>query len=136
MPPNVVDRVMDLLPTVAAPGVAEQAEALADAACELADAASSSRSWSVAAADDAVEAMETTALALHTAHPAAAAALGTVVQALARLRRDLGLPVDEGDRDQEQVVTPPTPLRRPTRRGLGPGYQGLRIPPRRTAAGQ
>jgi hypothetical protein len=31
---------MNLLPTTAAPGVAERAEALADAACELHDAAS------------------------------------------------------------------------------------------------
>ncbi|MFD4976266.1 hypothetical protein [Streptomyces sp. NPDC058424] len=123
---------MNSLPATAAPGVAERAEALADAACELHDAASSQGSWS------AVEAMETTALALRGAHPAVAAATDAVVQALARLRRDLGLPAAVGeDDDQDQAVTPPTPIRRPrtTRRGLGSGYKGVRIPPGRTASG-
>lgn len=60
---------MNLLPTTAAPGVAERAEALADAACELHDAAGSPAGWSAAAVEDAVEAMETTALALAAAHP-------------------------------------------------------------------
>ncbi|MET7728753.1 hypothetical protein [Streptomyces mirabilis] len=133
MPPKVVDQLMERLPTVAAPGVAERAEALADAACELHDAASTPASWSANAVGDAVEAMETTALALLVTHPDAAAAIGTVAQALARLRQDLGLPArdDEpavpADDDQDQAVTPPTPIRRPrARRGLGPGYQGYR----------
>ncbi|MYT20268.1 hypothetical protein GTW69_08190 [Streptomyces sp. SID7760] len=134
---------MDLLPTTAAPGVAERAEALADAACELHDAASTPASWSAAAVEDAVEAMETTALALAAAHPDAAAAMLIIGQQLAQLRERLGLPPGEHtagpdeDEHQEQAVAPPTPIRRPRqRRGLGPGYQGLRIPPGRTATGR
>ncbi|MER7223330.1 hypothetical protein [Streptomyces rubradiris] len=120
---------MNLLSATAAPGVAEHAEALADAACELHDAARSPDSWSEAAAEDAVEAMETTALALRGVHPAAAVATDAVFQALARLRRDLGLPAGDTRDDQDQAVTPPSPIRRRTaRRGLGPGYQGVRIP--------
>jgi hypothetical protein len=131
------------LPTVAAPGVAERAEALADAACELHDAASTPASWSAAAVEDAVESMETTALALAAAHPDAAAAMLTIGQQLAQLRERLGLPPGEhaaagpDDEHQEQPVVPPTPLRRRhERRGLGPGYQGVRIPPGRTATGR
>ncbi|KPI20982.1 hypothetical protein OK006_9393 [Actinobacteria bacterium OK006] len=132
MLPKVVDQLMERLPTVAAPGVAERAEALADAACELHDAASTPASWSANAVEDAVEAMETTALALLVTHPDAAAAIGTVAQALARLRQDLDLPArdDEpavpADDDQDQAVTPPTPIRRPRarRRPRIPGLPG------------
>ncbi|MER7069276.1 hypothetical protein ABT357_27025 [Streptomyces albidoflavus] len=127
---------MTPFPTTAAPGVADRAEALADAACELHDAASSPGSWTAAAAEEAVEAMETTALALHGAHPAAAAAMDTVAQVLARLRRDLDLTAADEDDAQDQIVTPPTPIRRRTRRGLGPGYRGLRVPPGPAASGQ
>ncbi|MFH8343110.1 hypothetical protein [Streptomyces sp. AM6-12] len=131
--PDVVDQDVKSLPIIAAPGVAERAEALADAACELHDAASTPASWSAAAAEDAVEAMETTALALHSAHPATAVAMDTIAQVLVRLRRDLGLTT--GDEDHDQAVVPPTPIPRPKRRGLGPGYRGLQIPPGRTASG-
>jgi hypothetical protein len=132
------------LPTVAAPGVAERAEALADAACELHDAAGTPASWSAAAVEDAVESMETTALALASAHPDAAAAMLAIGQQLAQLRERLGLPPGEDaaagpddEEHQEQPVVPPTPIRRPRqRRGLGPGYQGLRIPPGRSASGR
>lgn len=134
---------MDLFPAVAAPGVAEQAEALADAACELHDAAGTPTSWSAASVEDAVEAMETTALALAAAHPDAAAVMRTIGHQLAQLRERLGLPCGEhavgpdGDEHQEQPAGPPTPLRRPrARRGLGPGYQGVRIPESRTATGR
>ncbi|ELP69951.1 hypothetical protein PV735_46850 [Streptomyces turgidiscabies] len=130
------------LPSAAAPGVAERAEVLADAACELHDAVSTSASWSVSAVEDAIEAMETTALALALAHPDATAAAFILGQTLAQLRERLGLPpgehttaVDLADEDQEQPVKP-TPINRPrNRRGLGPGYQGLRISPGRTASG-
>ncbi|MFF0487274.1 hypothetical protein [Streptomyces sp. NPDC004435] len=134
---------MKSLPTVAAPGVAERAEALADAACELHDAAGTPDAWSAAAVEDAVEAMETTAFALAAAHPDAAAAMLAVRQQLAQLRERLGLPPGEDapagpdvEEHQEQPVVPPTPIRPRQRRGLGPGYQGLRIPPGRTATGR
>ncbi|MFI1205938.1 hypothetical protein ACH4VR_42065 [Streptomyces sp. NPDC020883] len=56
--------------------------------------------------------------------------MNTVAQALAQLRRDLGLAAADEDDDQDQAVTLPAPIRRPrARRGLGPAYQGLRIPP-------
>lgn len=131
---------MDLLPTKAAPGVAERAEALADAACDLHDAARSPGSWSAAAVEDAVESMETTALALASAHPLAAAAMLAVGQQLDQLRGAIGLPPAEHagpeDEHQDQLAAAPTPVRRPrARRGLGPGYQGLRIPANRTATG-
>lgn len=126
------------MPTVAAPGVAERAEALADAACELHDAVSTPASWSADAVEDAVEAMETTALALAVAHPDAAAAMLAIGQKLAQLRERLGLPPGEhaaaGPADEDQAVVPPTPIRS-RRRGLGPGYRGVRIPPGRTASG-
>ncbi|MFL0028515.1 hypothetical protein ACJBCE_36945 [Streptomyces sp. NBUL23] len=130
---------MDLLPTTAAPGVTERAEALADAACELHDAASTPASWSAAAVEDAVEAMETTALALAAAHPDAAAAMLAIGQQLAQLRARLGFPPGEHaaaavEEHQEEPVVPPTPIRPRQRRGLGPGYQGLQIPPGRTPA--
>jgi hypothetical protein len=133
---------MDLLPTTAAPGVAERAEALADAACALHDSASSPGSWSEDAVEDAVESMETTALALAVVHPDAAATMLAIGQQLAQLRERLGLPPGEPtaspdeDEHQEQPVAP-TPLRRRRdRRGLGPGYQGIRIPQGRTASGR
>ncbi|MFD8440505.1 hypothetical protein ACFV2I_36320 [Streptomyces microflavus] len=113
---------MSVLPTTAGPGVAEQAEALADMACELHDAASTSASWSAAAVEDAVEAMETTVLAIG--------------QQLAQLRARLALPPSEhsaagceGADHEEQPDVPPMPRQRPRqRRDLGPGYHGLRIP--------
>ncbi|MFE4829835.1 hypothetical protein [Streptomyces sp. NPDC056672] len=87
--------------------------------------------------------METTALTLAAVHPDAAAAMLAIGQTLAQLRERLGLPPGEhapacpDDEHQEQPVAPPTPLRRRReRRGLGPGYQGVRIPPGRTASGR
>ncbi|MBK3583199.1 hypothetical protein JHN49_05505 [Streptomyces sp. MBT57] len=135
---------MDVLPTTAGRGVAERAEALADMACELHDAASTSASWSAAAVEDAVEAMETTALALAVAHPDAAAAMLAIGQQLAQLRARLALSASDhsgagcdGDAREGRPAEPPTPARRPRqRRGLGPGYQGLRIPSGRTASGR
>ncbi|CAM5734542.1 hypothetical protein ACTFBT_00185 [Streptomyces microflavus] len=86
---------MNVLPTTAGPGVADQAEALAETACELHAAASTSASWGAAAVEDAVEAMETTALALAVAHPDAAAAMLAFGQQLAQLRARLALPPSE-----------------------------------------
>lgn len=135
---------MNVLPTTAGPGVAEQAEALTVIACELHDAAITSASWSAAAVEGTVEAMETTALALAVAHPDAAATMLTIGQQLAQLRARLALPPSEhsaagceGADHEEQPDVPPMPRRRPRqRRGLGPGYQGLRIPSGRTTSGR
>ncbi|MFE6844944.1 hypothetical protein [Streptomyces sp. NPDC057686] len=88
---------MELLPSIAAPGVGERADAAADAACHLYDAVAPwSRAepggWSSTAAEDAAETIETTAHALAHAHPRAEVILAPVHAALADLRRQLGLP--------------------------------------------
>ncbi|WP_053692354.1 hypothetical protein [Streptomyces sp. WM6372] len=88
---------MELLPTIAAPGVGERADAAADAACHLYDAVAPWSSaepggWSRTAAEDAAETIETTAHALAYAHPRAEVLLAPVHAALADLRRQLGLP--------------------------------------------
>ncbi|MGZ9935565.1 hypothetical protein ACXNSR_37460 [Streptomyces sp. NC-S4] len=84
------------LPTIAAPGVGERADAVADAACHLYDTIAPWRSgapggWSRAAAEDAVEAIETTALALASVGPGTEVVLAPVHAALADLRRRLDL---------------------------------------------
>ncbi|MFE7183841.1 hypothetical protein [Streptomyces erythrochromogenes] len=84
------------LPTIAAPGVGERADAAADAACHLYDTvapwgAGAPGGWSRAAAEDAAEAIETTAYALASAAPGAEVVLAPVHAALADLRRRLGL---------------------------------------------
>lgn len=93
------------LPTIAAPGVGERADAVADAACHLYDTIApwghaapagpfpreSGGGWSRGAAEDAAEAIETAAHALAYAHPRAEVILGPVHTALADLRRQLGL---------------------------------------------
>ncbi|MFG2616698.1 hypothetical protein ACGFXC_03680 [Streptomyces sp. NPDC048507] len=87
---------MELLPTIAAPGVGERADAAADAACHLYDAVvpwSGGRpgGWSRTAAEDAAETIETTAHALAHIHPRAEVILAPVHAALADLRRQLEL---------------------------------------------
>ncbi|MEF2528138.1 MULTISPECIES: hypothetical protein [Streptomyces] len=88
---------MEQLPITAAPGVGERADAAADAACHLYDAVapwsgSGAGGWSRTAAEDAAEAIETTAHALAHAHPRAEVILAPVHAALADLRRQLALP--------------------------------------------
>lgn len=126
--------------TVAAPGVAERAEALADAACELHDTVSTPASWSADAVEDAVESMETTALALAVAHPEAAAAMFAIGQQLAQLRERLGLPPGEhpgsrphrrrgpGRRPTDADPVPPTrPRPRLPGRADSPGPYRVRV---------
>ncbi|MET9700246.1 hypothetical protein ABZY31_25485 [Streptomyces sp. NPDC006529] len=79
------------LPSVAGHGVGERADALAEAACHLYDAAFPG-GWSRTAAEDAAEAIETTAHALAHVHPGAEVVLAPVHVALAALRRRLELP--------------------------------------------
>ncbi|MEV7520132.1 hypothetical protein [Streptomyces sp. NPDC091371] len=78
------------LPTIAAPGVGERADAVADAACHLYDTVVHG-GWSRSAAEDAAEAIETTAHALAHIDPGAEVVLAPVHAALADLRRRLGL---------------------------------------------
>lgn len=128
---------MEHLPT-AAWGVAERAEALAEAACELHDAASINPvRWSAEAVEDAIEALETTAAALGAIRPEAANCMFVITHNLGHLREVFGLPPrDDGaaEDDQDQALPAPTPVSRPRRRGLGPGYRGVRIPQDRTVA--
>lgn len=131
---------MEHLPAVAAPGVAERAEALAEAACELHDAVSSDPGrWNAEAVEDAIESIETTAAALQAVGPEAACWMLVVVNGLGHLRQALGLqPCDDGpagpaEEDQgEGVALRPLISRPRRRRGLGPGYQGVRVPQDRT----
>ncbi|MFD3717596.1 hypothetical protein [Streptomyces sp. NPDC058674] len=125
------------LPTIAAPGVGERADAAADAACHLYDAVAAWTSegpggWSRTAAEDAAEAIETTAHALAYADPGAEVLLAPVHAALAELRRRLGLaPADALSADGlpaaprtvgnprrtrwVRVLTPPSPRQPPSR---------------------
>ncbi|MFF3016786.1 hypothetical protein [Streptomyces sp. NPDC057939] len=87
---------MELLPTIAGPGVGERADAAADAACHLYDAVvpwgdGEPGGWSRTAAEDAAETIETTARALALIHPRAEVILAPVHAALADLRRQLSL---------------------------------------------
>ncbi|MFI1283663.1 hypothetical protein ACH4U5_23470 [Streptomyces sp. NPDC020858] len=108
------------LPTIAAPGVGERADAVADAACHLYDTIAlwgigaprgavpdvAGGGWSRSAAEDAAEAIETTAHALASIDPGAEVVLAPVHTALADLRRRLGLaPADALTGDG----LPPTP---------------------------
>ncbi|MFD9301404.1 hypothetical protein ACFWCB_01685 [Streptomyces sp. NPDC060048] len=125
------------LPIIAAPGVGERADAVADAACHLYDAIApwgqaAPGGWSRSAAEDAAEAIETAAYALAHAHPRAEVILGPVHTALADLRRQLGLaPADPLTGDGlpvtprsvgnprrtrwVRVLTPPAPRQEPSR---------------------
>ncbi|MGW5850254.1 hypothetical protein ACWFQ8_20285 [Streptomyces sp. NPDC055254] len=105
------------LPTIAAPGVMERADAAADAACHLYDTVAPWRTaataptaptaptaataatdplgalggWSRGSVEDAAEAIETLAHALASVEPDAEVVLAPVHTALAELRRRLGL---------------------------------------------
>ncbi|MFZ3474536.1 hypothetical protein ACODT3_03400 [Streptomyces sp. 4.24] len=125
------------LPIIAAPGVGERADAVADAACHLYDTIApwghaAPGGWSRGAAEDAAEAIETAAHALAHAHPRAEVILGPVHTALADLRRQLGLAPAEPLTAQGlpatprtvgnprrtrrvRVLTPPAPRREPSR---------------------
>ncbi|MFI1798998.1 hypothetical protein ACH427_16855 [Streptomyces sp. NPDC020379] len=114
----------------AAPGVEHRAEQAAETACHLADATVRG-GWSTAAAEDALDAIDTLVEALGSVgDDAVAQALAVVAVATGDARRSLGIAVD--DRAPEPVTAAvPAPRRPPRRRGLGPGYQGIRTEHRR-----
>ncbi|MEV7616784.1 hypothetical protein [Streptomyces sp. NPDC089799] len=109
---------MELLPSTAAPGMGERADAVAEAACHLCDAAGPGR-WSRAAAEDAVEAIEATANALVTARPGAELILAALHAAVADLRRHLSLPPAD-PLDAPPLPAGPRTLGNPRRARLGP----------------
>ncbi|WP_327188276.1 hypothetical protein [Streptomyces sp. NBC_01334] len=104
----------------AGPQVEQHAEAVADAVCELVDAVTPS-TWSVGAVEDAADAIDMLAEALAAIDPEAARALAAVPAATAALRRRLTPAVGE---DVAEVPAPRSG--RPRRRGLGPGWKGVR----------
>ncbi|MFK3734643.1 hypothetical protein ACI2LJ_30755 [Streptomyces sp. NPDC088090] len=112
----------------AGPGIEEQADQVAEAACGLADAAAGS-AWSAAAADDVLVAIDTLTAALAQIGPDGGEALAAVTAAATRARLRLGLPAGTGQ-EQDRAATPPgvpgpRTGHRPRRRGLGPGAQGI-----------
>ncbi|WP_329564332.1 hypothetical protein [Streptomyces uncialis] len=115
----------------AAPGVEQRAELVVESACHLADVVTPT-TWSEAAAEDALDAIDVLTAALSGISPATAEALAAVAAATAAARRHLGLPAGEpaGPAAGTGPQTAPAPgapsLPRPRRRGLGPGYQGIR----------
>jgi len=112
----------------AAPGVEKYAEHVVENACHLADAACGAGGWSSAAADDALEAIDTLAAVLSALGPAVAGALAPVAAAAVGARQVLGLPgeVEEEAAAAAGTVPAARTAPRPRRRGLGPGFQGIR----------
>ncbi|WP_370424418.1 hypothetical protein AB8O64_37130 (plasmid) [Streptomyces sp. QH1-20] len=104
----------------AGPGVEERAAAVADAACELVDAVTPT-TWSASALEDAADAIDMLAEALAAIDPEAARALAAVPAATAALRRRLAPATVE-----DVAEVPRTRSGRPRRRGLGPGWKGVR----------
>ncbi|MFC7794139.1 hypothetical protein [Streptomyces cinereoruber] len=84
---GLVDRVW--------PGIEEQADQVAEAACELADA-TAGHGWSAAAADDALVAIDALTAALARVDPDVSEALIAVTAATATVRRRFSLPVEPG----------------------------------------
>ncbi|MDX2939826.1 hypothetical protein [Streptomyces ipomoeae] len=107
----------------ATPGVEQYAETAIESACDLADTAGPD-AWSKTVADDALDAIDILAGVLSALGPDVAKALAPVRAATTDTRRLLGLA------DEESVVPAggpgPGPARRARRRGLGPGFKGIR----------
>jgi hypothetical protein len=121
-------------PASAAPRVEMWARAAADATAELQDIARPD-GWNQTAAEDALSVFELSAQALETLHPDAAEVLTVARRVAAELRRLVNLPPEDADSDGSAggARTAGGPERRQTptvasrgRRGLGPGWQGLR----------
>ena len=112
----------------AAPGVEQHAEQAAETACHLADAAGPG-GWSTAAAEDVLDAIDTLTEALSSAGPELAQALAAVATATGGARRLLGIAVDDQGPEQHAAAAVPAPRKPPRRRGLGPGFQGIRTAP-------
>ncbi|MEV5898366.1 hypothetical protein [Streptomyces sp. NPDC052127] len=104
------------------PGVEHYAETAAESACHLADS-TGPESWSSAAAGDAPDAIDTLAGALSALGPDLAA----VTAATTRARRQLGLGDDEGVAAAVEVPGRRHSAQRSRRRGLGPGFKGIRM---------
>ncbi|MCX4707178.1 hypothetical protein [Streptomyces sp. NBC_01373] len=126
----VVGRDMEL--GEAGPGVEARADEAAEAACNLADAASQPDAWSAAAVEDVVEAIDTLTAALATLDPAAAQILARVQAATAEVLALLNGAPEPGATPAGETTQERRP-RRPI--GLGPGWKGVDgTPPARRPA--
>jgi len=113
----------------AQPGVEQRAEQAVENACHLADATGPG-AWSTAAAEDALDAIDTLTEALGTIGPEISEALAAVAAATTQARRRLGIAVDAEPETAAPVVSiAPGTASRTRRRGLGPGFQGVRTGP-------
>ncbi|RYJ31229.1 hypothetical protein CU044_0548 [Streptomyces sp. L-9-10] len=81
---------------------------------------------STAAAEDALDAIDTLAEALGSAAPDLAQALTAVAVATGDARRRLGIAADDQVPGPTAAATVPAARGAPKRRGLGPGYRGIR----------
>ncbi|MGI3204625.1 hypothetical protein ACRJ4W_53845 [Streptomyces sp. GLT-R25] len=113
------------LSSQAAPGVEKAAEQAVENACHLADMAGAT-DWSAAAAEDSLDAVDTLAGALAALGPEAAQALAAVTAATADVRHILGLAASDAQTPAADAAVPRRSRQAPKRRGLGPGFQGIR----------
>ncbi|MET9679908.1 hypothetical protein [Streptomyces coeruleorubidus] len=113
----------------AGPGVEKAAEQTVESACHLADLAGPT-GWSTVAAEDVLDAIDTLTETLGGAGEELAQALAAVTAATAEALRRLGIAVDDQPPGRDGAVSVPVargPERRPPRRrGLGPGFRGIR----------
>ena len=127
----------DQSPRTARLTLAQRAEVLAVAACELHDAAPLPGGWGPDVLEDALEAMETTALALQEAAPDTAEVMLAIGRNLGRVREALGLPARGDDAFAVRAAASPAAPERPPRprtaggptgrRRVGLGPNGIRL---------
>ncbi|HEY9372273.1 hypothetical protein [Streptomyces sp.] len=79
------------------------------------------------AAEDVLDAIATLTVTLGSAAPELAQALAAVAAAINDARRHLGVAVDDQEAEPPVAAATVLPARGPLkRRGLGPGFQGIR----------
>ncbi|MCP9213394.1 hypothetical protein [Streptomyces cucumeris] len=105
--------------------VEQHAERVAETACHLADVTGPG-GWSTAAVEDVLDAIDILTEALGDAGPELAQALAAVAAATSSARRHLGIAMDDQLPEPAAAATVAAARRRPKRRGLGPGFQGIR----------
>ncbi|MEU0249743.1 hypothetical protein ABZ192_36630 [Streptomyces sp. NPDC006235] len=112
----------------AGPGVEKAAEQTVESACHLADLAGPD--GSTVAAEDVLDAVDTLTETLGGAGEDLAQALAAVATATAQARRRLGITVDDQAPGRDSAASAPVARgqehRLPRRRGLGPGFRGIR----------
>lgn len=105
------------------------AERTVESACHLADLAGPA-GWSTVAAEDVLDAIDTLTETLGGADEELAQALAAVTAATTEARRRLGIAVNDSPLGRDGAASVPGargPERRPPRRrGLGPGFRGIR----------